>query len=235
MDWSGLSREVKRGLINSAGRVTRSAVYLTNLVTGEEIEFAMTPEEVRIKTSAHFRSCEVVELGEIKFPKGESLMQIGWRGLLPGANILYAPYVTHGAWDNPQELAKDLERWKSDGDKLRLLITQTPLNLEVYIKNFDCTFAGGQGNIAYDLDLIAAVDLEVLTVAEADARRNEQAQLKSRPRQKSQLGKQIQTVDEIYSAIKILTGNGSFADVEKIFGKNGLTLDDFEPTDIIWG
>ena len=232
---SGLAREVKKSLIQSEGRITKSEIYLSNLTTGEEIQFALTPDKVKIKTAANFRSYNIVELGEIKIPKGEQLMRISWQGILPGANMLLNPVVNADAYDNPQEVAKDLERWKSDGDKLRLLVTQTPLNLEVYIKDFDCTFEGGQGNITYDIDFLAAVDLEILTVAEADARRNEQSQLKSRPRQKSKLGQQIKTVDDIYSAIKILTGQGTLADVEKIFGKNDLTLDDENFPTVIWG
>lgn len=230
---AGLARDVKKALIASAGKITRSDIFLRNLDTDEEIQFALTPDKVRIKTGALFRKYNVVTIGEVEFPRGESLMQIGWDSLLPGANFLFSPILSHDAWDDPQELAKDLERWKSDGNKLHLLITQTPLNLEVYIKSFDCTFEGGHGNIAYSIDFLAAVDLEVLTVAEADAKRNEQSELKRRPRQKSQLGKQIQTVDDIYSAIKILTGNGTYADIERVLGKNGVSLDNFEPVIIM--
>ena len=232
---SGLAREVKKALIQSEGRITRSEIYLTNLETGEEIQFALTPDKVKIKTAAHFRTYNIIELGEIALPHGEQLMRISWQGILPGANMLLNPVVNADAYDNPQEVAKDLERFKSDGDKLRLLVTNTPLNLEVYIKNFDCTFEGGQGNITYDIDFLAAVDLVIRTVAEADAYRNEQSQLKNRPRQKSKLGQQIKTVDDVYSAIKILTGRGSFADIEKIFGKNDLTLDEENFPTVIWG
>ena len=233
---SDLTAEVKRSLIKSAGQVVPSEIYLTNLETDEEIQLSLVPDEVRLKTSAHFRSWNVVELGEVKLPKGTSLEEVSWRGILPGANILFYPFVKHEAWDDPQELAKDLHRWQESGDKIQLLITQTPFNLNVYIKSFDVTAQGSQGHLTYDIDLIAARDLEVLTVAEADAKRNESAELKRRPRKKSTLGKQIKQVDDIWSIVKILTGKGTLTDVERVLSGNGLKLGDLQPGDmIIWG
>ena len=215
---AGLARAAKLGLIDSEGRVTRSEFYLTNLETEEEIQLCMIPESVKVKTGASFRSYSIVERGEIKLPKGEQLTQISWQGIFPGAGILLYPGITHAAWDNPEEIVKDLERWKHDGDKIKLLVTETPINLEVY-----------------SIDLVAAKDLEVMTVAEADAKRAEQTELKSRPRMKSTIGQKISDVDDIWSAVKILTGNGGLADVERVFGGNGLSLDSFEPTTLIWG
>ena len=235
LELSGLARAAKLGLIDSEGRVTRSEFYLTNLETEEEIQLCMIPESVKVKTGASFRSYNIVERGEIKLPKGEQLTQISWQGIFPGAGVLLYPGITHAAWDNPEEIIRDLERWKSDGDKIKLLVTETPINLEVYIRSFEWEASGGMGNFKYSIDLIAAKDLEVMTVAEADAKRAEQTELKSRPRMKSTIGQKISDVDDIWSAVKILTGNGSLADVERVFGGNGLSLDSFEPTTLIWG
>lgn len=232
---AGLARAAKLGLIDSEGRVIRSEFYLTNLETEEEIQLCQIPEAVKVKTGASFRSYNIVERGEIKIPKGERLTQVSWQGIFPGAGVLLYPGITHAAWDKPDEIIKDLDRWKHDGDKIKLLVTETPINLEVYIRDFEWEASGGMGNFKYSIDLIAAKDLEVMTVAEADAKRAEQTELKSRPRQKSKLGEYISTVDDIWSAVKILTGNGGLADVERVFGGNGLSLDSFEPTELIWG
>lgn len=233
---SGLAADVKRSLILSAGKVIPSEIYLTNLATDEEIQLSLVPAEVRLKTSAHFRSWNIVELGEVKLPKGTSLEEVSWRGILPGANILFYPFVKHEAWDDPQELAKDLHRWQESGDKIHLLITQTPFNLNVYIKSFEVEANGGQGHLKYDIDLIAARDLEVLTVAEADAKRNESAELKRRPRKKSTLGKQVKEIDDIWGIVKILTGKGTLGDVEQVLDSNKIKLGDLQAGDlIIWG
>lgn len=231
LDIAGLAREVKLMLIDSeAGQLKVSQISLKNYETGEEIVLAMTPERVSIVTGANFRSYNIVELGEKAYPKGERLMQINWAGILPSAGKILYPFVDKEAWDEPNLLAEDIERWKTNGDKIRLLITETPLNLDVYIKSFECEWSK-LGDIKYEIKLQAAVDVEIKTVEESE----EMAELGYRPRAKSELGRRISEIEDIYTVVKILTGRGSLEDVERIFGKNGITLDDFEPEIIIWG
>jgi len=232
---AGLARAAKLGLIDSEGRVIRSEFYLTNLEAEEEIQLCQIPEAVKVKTGASFRSYNIVERGEIKIPKGERLTQVSWQGIFPGAGVLLYPGITHAAWDKPDEIIKDLDRWKHDGDKIKLLVTETPINLEVYIRDFEWEASGGMGNFKYSIDLIAAKDLEVMTVAEADAKRAEQTELKSRPRQKSKIGEYISTIDDIWAVCRILTGNGSLADVERLLGVNGHSIDTLDIPVIIYG
>lgn len=218
---SGLARSVKLGLIDAEGRVTRSRIYLTNIETDEKVELCMTPEEIKVRTSTHFRSFNIVERGEVKLPKGEQLMQVSWSGILPGAGMLLYPFVTHAAWEDPHEIIKVFERWREDGAKLKLLITQTPINLDVYLKSLSYEASGGMGDYKYSIDLIAAKDLQILTVAEADARRQQQedlraSQLNTRTRMKSKTGVYISRINGIWAATKILTGSGSMSDWETI-------------------
>lgn len=241
---AGLARAAKLGIIDAQGTVTRSEIYFTNVETEEEVHLSMTPEKVQVKTEASFRNYQIVEVGEVRIPKGEHLTQISWNGILPGAGMLLYPFLSHAAWEDPQELIKVFKRWREEGAKLRLLITQTPINLEVYIRAFDYEASGGMGDYRYSIDLIAAKELQVLTVEEADAQREQQAQnsqdeLNRRAALKSDAGVWIEKIDDVYAAVKILTGNGSLADVERVLDASGISSpDDFmtgEPQLLIWG
>lgn len=238
---SGLVGSIKKAVVGLEGRVTKSHFYLTNTESGEMIQLCMPPEEFKVKTSANFRSYNVIEKGEVKIPKGERLTELSWSGILPGANILLYNFVFHAAWQSPRELVKELERWREKGEKIRVLITQTPVNLDVYIKNFDTSYSGGQGNIKYELDLIAAKEMQVLTVEEADARKQqqqlqEQQELQRRATNKARTGCLINQINNIWDATQILRGNGG--DWQEIAERNGLGGKD--PTDltgyeVIWG
>ena len=246
--FSTIAREAKLNVIDGEGKVTRSEVYLTNVETDEEVQLSMTPEKISIKTEASFRTYNIVEKGEISLPKGERLTRISWSGILPGAGMLMYPFLTHTAWENPQEIIKVFKRWREDGAKIKLLITQTPVNLEVYIKDFDYEASGGMGDYKYSIGLIAAKDLQVLTVEEADARRQreqEQAEnaLNERTRMKSKAGIYINNINNIWAAVKILTGRGSLADVERVLDWSGIDIDGIgdgtyikvpDPTEPIW-
>ena len=215
----------KQALIDAeVGDLEVLQFYLTNKDTEEEIQLPMTPETFSIKTSANFTSYNIVELGEISFPRGERLMRVSWDGILPDAAILLQNVGNREAWDDPQEIIKDFQKWKTAGDKITLLITDTPINGDFYIKDFSAQ-AWHMGYWKYSIDFVAAVDLQVKTVEEVDKDRAEAQELKKRPRQKSKLGKHINQVDNIWTIGKILTGQGTLGDFEKVLGMSGLNMD----------
>jgi len=208
------------------GQLERAQVYLTNLETQEELCLA-PPESINIKTAAQLRTFNIVELGEISYPKGEKLLRVSWQGYLFDAAILLQDVLDDlTMWDDPQEVARDLARWEEDGQKVRVLVTQTPIDLDFYIKSFSAE-PWRMGHFKYSIEFELAKDLLTRTVAEADAARAEKQELNSRaPRQKSKLGAQLTEVNNIYNIVRILTGNGSLADIEKVLGDSGFQFED---------
>lgn len=235
---SSVFKTAKKAIIGLNGRVTRSAFYLTNLTTGESITLCMTPEEVKAQTESNFRTWNIIEKGQVSLPKGERLTRISWQGIFPGANILVHNFVLQSAWQAPTELVATIKRWRESGDKVRILITQTPINLDCYIKSFDYTASGGQGNIKYEIDLLAAKEMKVMTVEEADAaraqREQEKAQqLQERPKQ-NRTGEMVSGVDNAWELTQVLTGNGG--DWERVSGEYGISNPEvISDTPIIWG
>lgn len=224
---SGYAALAKRIMVESEGSVTRSEIYLTNIDSGESIQLCMTPEKIKARTESNFRSYSIVERGEVKIPKGERLAQVSWRGILPGARILLYNFVTHAAWEPPKEIINTIKRWRDENAKVKLLITQTPINMDVYIKSFDYEMSGGQGNYEYDIDFLAAKDLQILTVEEADAKRQQDAEksqqaLNTRAQNKSRLGMRISKFNNVWAITKILTGRGSMGDWEQVMDTNGI-------------
>lgn len=234
---SGLVKSAKKAFIGLNGRVTRSAFYLTNLSNGESLQLCMTPEEVKAQTETNFRTWNIIEKGEVKLPKGERLTQLSWSGLFPGANVLVHNFVSQSAWQSPQELVRTISRWREAGDKIKVLVTQTPINLDCYIKSFDYEMSGGQGNIKYEIDLIAAKEMKVMTVEEADAarqqREQEQAQQLQERAKMNRTGETVQNIDNAWNLAQALTGNG---DWERVVGDYGISdPENIGDRSIIWG
>jgi len=224
MNVSTVLSAVRQSLIGAESQVSISEFYLTGDDT--RLEFSMTPEDVRIKTGASFRSYNVIESGEIKIPKGETLSAVSWKGTLPGAAMLNYQFVKADAWQNPDDIIKTIDKWRTNGSKLKLLITQTPVNLDVYIKSFSTTHKGGLGNVDYTIDLIAAKALTVRTVGEVDSSNgsmlNSAFGLLNR-QSKSKSSVRLTQVDSIFEAAQFLTGNGG--DWATLLRRNGLGLD----------
>lgn len=235
---SGLVKEAKKAVIGLNGRVTRSAFYLTNLTTSEAITLCMTPEEVKAQTETNFRTWNIIEKGQVSLPKGERLTRISWQGIFPGANILVHNFVLQSAWQPPTELVTMIKRWREAGDKIKILVTQTPINLDCYIKSFDYTASGGQGNIKYEIDLLAAKEMKVMTVEEADAARQQQEQEKAQQLQErakmNRTGETVQNIDNAWNLAQALTGNGG--DWGRVVSDYGISNpEDIGDRSIIWG
>ena len=224
---------IKKLLVDLEGRVKRSEFYFTNIETNERVQLSRTPESVNARFEANFRTFNIIERGEVKLPKGERLAQISWKGVLPGAGILlYTNNITHAAWEKPNEIIKVFKRWREEGAKLKLLVTQTPLNIDVYLKSFNWEASGGLGDYKYSIDLIAAKDMKVMTVKEADearakAKEDKQNAIRQRTAMKSRAGIFTSQINNVWGAAQLLTGQGSnWEALANLTGQNK------DPTDI---
>ena len=208
-----LTQAIKRGIVDAEDHMTRPEIHLTNTATNEVIQFCMLPEEINVKSTTSFRSYNIVERGEVKIPKGEQLKTVTWNGLLPSARMLLYNFIRHEVWEQPLEIVRALQRWRESGDKLRLLITQTEVNLDVYLKSFDTEYKGAHGHIKYSINFIAAKEMKILTVEEADAQKsrakdNSAFEINRRATMKSKAGARIAQINNIWDLALILTGSG---------------------------
>lgn len=162
---SGIWRTLAVGLLDS---MTVADVTITNQETGEKISLAWIPEKISVKEAAQFQSYNIIERGEVKLPKGRRLAAVSWESIFPGENRKEGGFFPADNWREPTEVIRQLQKWRDKGSKLNLLVTQTSVNLDVYIDRFDYSFAGGQGDAKYRIDFLAAEDLVVMTVQEAD-------------------------------------------------------------------
>lgn len=163
---SGIWRSLAVGML---GGMTVADVYLTNHGTGERIALSWVPEKISVKEAAQFQSYNIIERGEVKVPKGKRLSAVSWEAVFPGEGRTEASFVKSQHWQEPNEIIGRIQRWKDAGNKLHLLITQTSVNMDVYIDSFDYSFEGGAGDAKYSISFIAAEDLHIKTVKEADA------------------------------------------------------------------
>lgn len=239
MALSEIFRAAKKGLIDAEDSFATPEIHLTDTVTNEIIQFCMLPEQIHVKAAASFRTYNIIERGEIKLPKGEQLTQISWSGLLPNARMLLYNFMRHEFWEQPQEIIRALNRWRTDGDKLQLLVTQTALNLPVYLKSFDTDYKKSLVGINYSIQFIAAKQLQIMTVEEADAQKenavnNRNIEIKRRAAMKSRAGILFGQVNSIWEAARILTGRGG--DWQTLIERNGKkNPEDFNSGDlIIW-
>ncbi|MCL2531468.1 MAG: LysM peptidoglycan-binding domain-containing protein [Oscillospiraceae bacterium] len=134
-------------------------IHLTCLESGQRMRFPMLPESISLQTGAQLQSHNIMAVGDVKLPSGNDLSTVSWDGKLPGRARRRQPYVR--LWQDPRLLTALLHHWQSDGRRLRLLVTQTPINLDVYIESFGGDFAGGYGDFDYNIAFTQARQLRI--------------------------------------------------------------------------
>ena len=145
-------------------------IILTESDTGNFMTFPMLPEEIKVECATRFQSYDIMNIGEIMQPLGEELTRMSWSCKIPGEKrqvkndegIYQNPYiiVSHG---DPLKVQSWFSYLRNKGIKCRLLITETPVNHDVYLESYTMTYAGGFGDYECDISFVHAKDLKVLT------------------------------------------------------------------------
>ena len=145
-------------------------IILTECDTGNFMTFPMLPAEIKVECATRFQSYDIMNIGEIMQPLGEELTRMSWSCKIPGEKrqvknnegIYQNPYiiVSHG---DPLKVQSWFSYLRNKGIKCRLLITETPVNHDVYLESYTMTYAGGFGDYDCDISFVHAKDLKVLT------------------------------------------------------------------------
>ncbi len=135
--------------------------YLT-APDGSRIHFPVNPERITCNTGNRILTFDVITLGEISLPRGRVPTVFSFEGFFPGEARKNDPMVK--SWRSPKELAGILSLWRNEGTKLRLLVTETPINHDVYFDgdgSFQHEWLGGHGDCWYSLRFVEARELAI--------------------------------------------------------------------------
>lgn len=128
------------------------------------LRFPMNPEGIEVRNAAKLENINIIQLGDVKIPRGNMCSSLSWEGILPGEAKKNMPYVKK--WQKPSEIVRILSVYRHQGEKLRLLVTETPLCYDVYIESFEHNWQGGFGDVQYRISLVEAKDLSIYSDSE---------------------------------------------------------------------
>ena len=143
-------------------------IYITNLETRETLIIPMLPQEVSGTIGNRFASYQIIKNGEVKIPTGTNLDSYTWSGTFPGAFRYAYPFIRHKK--APKKCDKFMQGLKAKHGKAvkaRLMITETNINLDVYLESYTPKEVGGYGDIQYTVKFIRAKKLSVKKSAKA--------------------------------------------------------------------
>lgn len=176
--------------------------YLT-APDGERIHLPVNPERITCQTGNRIQTFDVIELGDISLPRGRMPIRFSFEGFFPGEARKDDPMVK--SWQSPKELADILSLWRNEGTKLRLLVTETPINHDVYFDgdgSFEHEWRGGHGDCWYSLRFVEARELIIRAEGEAGGVQQ------TRPSPPVQKTYTVKPGDTLWAIAKKILGDG---------------------------
>ena len=90
-------------------------IYITEKTSGTRIALSMLPEKIKHKGSAKFQTYDIINVGEVKLPRGTKLLSFSWSGTFPGASRKGYSFIKAQHWKDPKELEQIFEGWRQSG------------------------------------------------------------------------------------------------------------------------
>lgn len=119
----------------------------------QRIQLPVNPETLRIASPFGFEDVTVAQLGEVTIIGDVMLRDYSFESFFPrDYNVSFCEYTNI---PRPWDVYNRIERWKRERKPIRFIVTGTPINLDVTIRDFECEpeRAGSPGDIYFSMVL----------------------------------------------------------------------------------
>lgn len=171
---------------------------------GNDFQFPVNPEEITITRGKSLETVNILSLGEYDFPAGEKVKEIAFSSFFPASYD--EGYCKYSQLPDPQEAMNGLTRMMNSKTPVRLIITDTAVNVLVMISAHNTTFKGGEpGDVYFELTARTWRDMKVHTKAAA-VQKSQDSRPDTKPKVKTYTVKSGDTLSKI---AKLELGNSA--------------------------
>lgn len=182
----------------------------------EKLQLPVPPAEFELAQGNVNTVINVYSIGEVNLIGKSKLATITLESYFPAQEYSFCVYK---GFPKPYECINMIENWRKSGKPIRLIVTETPINLACAIENFNYREQDGTGDVYFTLEL---KEYRFLTVQQAAV----QNKGYTVPATKREVTKSIPETyvvkrgDTLWAIAKRLTGNGS--NYKAIAAKNNI-------------
>jgi len=181
--------------------------YLTDIKTNNRIHLPVNPTLVPVPGRAIMQEYNFMDKGTRVFPNGNEVEEITLEGFLPHKSLRNMSYVK--SWRSPTELVKELDKHRTSGQKLKLLITETSVNMDVYIREFTPVW-GHVDRVPYTMVLVRAEDCIIPIVGSSQSNTMQSgSNASARPEPPKSNTYVVKSGDTLWAIAQKHLGNGS--------------------------
>ena len=179
----------------------------------DKIRFPVVPPSIGVNRSNNIDAESVIKLGEVPIFNGTSLKTIEFTSFFPNQEYSFCDYT---GFMKPYEFSEKIQKWMYEGKPLRIIVTDSPTNMQCLIQQFDTVEQDGTRDLYFTLNLLEYRPIEVPSLSSSNTSSNSNnTQNTSRPNEVStnsnnqQKTHKVVKGDTLYDIAKKYYGNGN--------------------------
>ena len=179
----------------------------------DKIRFPVVPSTIGVNRSNNIDTQSVLKLGEVPIFNGTSLKTIELTSFFPNQEYDFCDYK---GFMKPYEFSDKIQKWMYEGKPLRVIITDSPTNMQCLIQQFDTVEQDGTRDLYFTLNLLEYRPIEVPNLIRSNTNSNSNnTQNTSRPNKvntnssNQQKTHKVVKGDTLYDIAKKYYGNGN--------------------------
>nr|DAE68317.1 MAG TPA: tail assembly protein [Caudoviricetes sp.] len=127
------------------------------------VRLPVIPSEFERVIDANYDTERVMKLGDIAIFNGNGLAQLSLSSFFPNKEYSFNEYSNV---PKPYDMVRYFKEWKNKSTVVRVILTGTDINQEMYITNFAYGERDGTGDVYYTMDLLEYRPIIVPTITE---------------------------------------------------------------------
>ena len=181
----------------------------------DKIRFPVVPSTIGVNRSNNIDTQSVLKLGEVPIFNGTALKTIELTSFFPNQEYSFCDYT---GFMKPYEFSDKIQKWMYEGKPLRIIVTDSPTNMQCLIQQFDTVEQDGTRDLYFTLNLLEYRPIEVPNLSNNNQSNNSNnSQNISRPSENNDSSNSNQQKTH-----KVVKGDSLWAIAQKYYGKGSL-------------